>query len=66
MADEVTPERVRANAAAARAPLEPARAARVAETVSPTVARFAAESVELPFEIEPASFVAIQRGELDR
>jgi hypothetical protein len=53
-------------AAAARVPLEGGSAARIARAVAPTVARFAAEKIELALETEPASFVAVQRRELDR
>ena len=66
MPEEVSPARVQANAAAARAALAPQSVARVAETVSPTVTRFMDEKVKLPLEIEPATFVAIQRGELGK
>jgi hypothetical protein len=62
MPAEVPSERVQAIAAAARVPLEPPSAARVARAVSPTVARVAAAEVAYPFETEPASFVAVQRG----
>jgi hypothetical protein len=66
MSNDVTSDRVAAMAAAARVPLEPGAAARIARAVAPTVARFAAENVDLALEIEPASFVAVQRRELDR
>ena len=66
MTDAVSPERVRLCAQAARVTLEPGSAERVASAVSPTVERFAAEDVKLPLEIEPASFVAVQRGEASR
>ena len=62
MPDEVPSERVQAIAAAARVPLEWSSAARVARAVSPTVARFAAAELAFPFETEPSSFVAVQRG----
>jgi hypothetical protein len=61
MPDEVPPERVQAIAAAARVPLEPQSAARVARAVGPTVARLASAGLACPFETEPASFVAVQR-----
>jgi len=66
MPDDVTSERVAAMAAAARVPLEGGSAARIARAVTPTVARFAAEKVDLALETEPASFVAVQRRELGR
>jgi len=66
MPDEVAAERVAAIAAAARVPLEPASAARVARAVSPAVARLTTEPVDFPFETEPASFVAVQQQERNR
>jgi hypothetical protein len=66
MPDDVTSERVAAMAAAARVPLEAGAAARIARAVAPTVARFASEKLDLALETEPASFVAVQRRELDR
>ncbi len=64
MPDEVTPERVAVFAASARIPLDEASAARVARAVSPTKARFAAEGIALPLEVEPASFLAAARKEI--
>lgn len=61
MPEQVPPERVLAIAAAARIPLAPASAARVADAVSPAVTRFAAAQASFSFETEPASFVAVQR-----
>jgi len=55
MTDEVTPERAAAIAAAARVPLDQISAARVADAVKPTVTRFAAEGIDLPLEVEPAT-----------
>jgi hypothetical protein len=63
---DVTPDRVAAIAAAARIPLEPASAARVADAVSPAVNRIAATGLEMPFETEPSSFMAVQQQELQR
>ena len=60
MANEVTAERVAILAAAASVPLDTATAARVARVVSPTVGRFTAPDIVIPFEIEPATFVVVQ------
>jgi hypothetical protein len=61
MSDKVTPERVAHMAAAARVPLPEGAPARIAEAVSPLVARMDAQNIQLPLEIEPATFVAIAR-----
>jgi len=66
MPDQVTPERVAAIAAAARVPIQPGAEARIAQAVGPTAARFAAIDLAMPLEIEPSSFVVVQRAELDR
>lgn len=58
---DVSPERVAALAAAARVPIAEDGAARIARAVTPTVARFAAENIALELELEPSSFVAVQR-----
>jgi hypothetical protein len=59
MPEDVTPERVAAIATAARVPLDQTAAARVARAVNPTVARFTAEKIALPLEIEPATFAVV-------
>jgi hypothetical protein len=46
---------VAAIAAAARVPLDQISAARVADAAKPTVTRFAAEGIDLPLEVEPAT-----------
>jgi hypothetical protein len=66
MPDDVTTERIAVLAAAARVPLDAAGAARVARAVSPTVARFAAENLAMPIEVEPATYVVIARKEIAR
>jgi hypothetical protein len=63
---DIDPERIRVMAEAARVPLRPDAAARIARAVAPTVARFAAEKVVLSLETEPSSFVVVQRREIDR
>lgn len=57
----VSPERVAALAAAARVPIAEDGPARIARAVTPTVARFTAENIALELELEPSSFVAVQR-----
>jgi hypothetical protein len=66
MSDNVTAERIETIAAAAGVPLEPGAAARIAHAVSPTIARFTAGPVAMPFETEPSTFVVVQRTELGR
>jgi hypothetical protein len=66
MPSEIPPERVTALAAAARVPLAPDDAARIARAVSPTAARLAAANLDLPIETEPGSFVVMQRREIGR
>jgi hypothetical protein len=66
MPDDVAAERIATVAAAARVPLEPASAARVARAVTPTVTRLAAAPVDFAFETEPASFIVVQRQERNR
>ncbi|NWG23654.1 MAG: hypothetical protein HXY30_04410 [Pseudorhodoplanes sp.] len=62
MNGKVTPERVAAIAAAARVPLRSDAAARIANAVTPAVARFGDEPIALALEIEPATYVVIARG----
>jgi hypothetical protein len=66
MPDEISPDRVTAIASAARVPLAPNDAARIARAVAPVAARFAAAKVDLPLETEPAGFIAVQRQEIGR
>ena len=51
---------------AARVPLAPGSAARIARAVGPTIARFAAEKIDIALETEPSTFVAVQRQEIGR
>jgi hypothetical protein len=60
----ISPDRVTAVAAAARVPLAPNDAARIARAVAPVAACFAAAKVNLLLETEPASFVTVQRREI--
>jgi hypothetical protein len=66
MPDQISPDRVTAIAGAARVPLAPDDAGRIARSVAPTAARFAAAQVDLSLETEPASFVVIQLREIKR
>ena len=61
MSERVTAGRVKAFAAAARVPIEDDAAARAANAADPTVRRMDELALQLPLEIEPASFVAIAR-----
>ena len=61
MSKNVSPERVAAIAAAARIPLPPDAPARIARTVSSPVGRIASADIALAMEVEPATFVAVQR-----
>lgn len=64
MPDEVTAERVRIMAAAARVKLADESPARIAHAVTPTVTRFAKENISVPFETEPSSFTVVQRQDV--
>ena len=66
MSDEISADHVSAIATAARVPLAPIEAERIARAVAPTVARFARAKIELSLETEPASFLAAQRREIVR
>jgi len=66
MPDDISPDRVTAIATAARVPLAPIDAERIARAVAPTAARFAAAKIDLALETEPASFAAVQRREIRR
>jgi hypothetical protein len=63
---EVSPERVRAIAAAARVALPPDAPTRIAGATSPVAARFAAENIAMPMETEPSTFVAVQHKDAAR
>ena len=66
MSDEVTADRVAAVAAAARVPLAPGSAARIARSTGSTISRFASENVDIALETEPSTFVVVQRREIGR
>ena len=61
MAKDVAPGRIVALAAAARVPLPKGAAERIAGAVKMPVTRFAAADVSLDMEVEPATFVVVQR-----
>ena len=61
MSERVTAERVKLFAAAARVPINDDAAARAARAVEATVKRLEEVDLQLPLEIEPASFVAVAR-----
>lgn len=63
MADNIGVDWVEVFAAAARVELDADAAARVARAVTPTAARFAAPDIVIPFEVEPSTFVVVQRRE---
>jgi hypothetical protein len=66
MANELTAEGVAILATAAGVHLDATTAARVARTVSPTVGRFSAPDIVVPFEVEPATFVVVQHRDARR
>lgn len=61
MTDKATAERVATIAAAARVPLRDDAAARIANAVTPAVARFGEERIALTFEVEPSTYVVVAR-----
>ena len=61
MPKEVSPDRIAALAAAARIPLPKDAAARIARTATNPVKRLAAANIALDIEVEPATFVFVQR-----
>ena len=64
MPDGISSDRVLANSRAARVPLKPEDATRIARAVANVAARFAAAEIELALETEPASFLVVQRREI--
>jgi len=64
MPDGISSDRVLADSRAARVPLKPEDAARIARAVANVAARFAAAEIELALETEPASFLVVQRREI--
>jgi hypothetical protein len=64
--DALNPERVSAIAAAARAPVPPQTAARVARAIEHVVSRIAAGGLTYSFETEPATFLAVAHEDAAR
>jgi hypothetical protein len=60
MSDDPT-ARVAANARAVRIPLDGEATARVARAIAPAVERLAVANLALAMEVEPATFVVVQR-----
>ena len=63
---DVSPDRVAAIAAAARIPLAEGRAARIATTVAPMAATYAAGNIAMPLETEPSSYLVAQHKDAGR
>ncbi len=63
---DISPQRIAVIAEAARIPIEPASAERVARAVASAVNRLAAANLAIPMEIEPSSFMAVQQQEIVR
>jgi hypothetical protein len=63
---DLSAERILTIAEAARIPIEPQSARRVATAVGPAVNRLTAAKLTIPFEIEPWSFMAVQQREIKR
>ncbi len=63
MSTTLTPADVAATARTAGLDLAPAAAERIAVAVSPALAAFAPVAGTLPFDLEPATFVTVQRCE---
>jgi hypothetical protein len=61
MPKAISPERIIALAAAARVPLPKSAAARIARAVTMPVTHFAIADIALDMEVEPATFVVVQR-----
>jgi hypothetical protein len=63
---DLAAERILTIAEAARIPIEPQAASRVAAAVAPAVNRLSAAKLTIPLEIEPSSFMAVQQREIKR
>jgi hypothetical protein len=60
MSTRPTPEGIKAMAASAGVPITDEVAARIANSIGPAFDGFAPISGTLPFDLEPATFVAVQ------
>jgi hypothetical protein len=65
MHDETMAQRITTLAAAACIPLQQGSSARIANAVGGMLSRLRQEQFKLPLEIEPASFVVVQRAEVE-
>jgi hypothetical protein len=66
MRDEITlVQRIETLAAAARIPLPQGASVRIANAVGGSLSKLRQAHLELPLELEPASFVAVQTAELE-
>jgi hypothetical protein len=63
---DLSAERILTVAEAARIPIEPQSASRVAAAVGPAVSRLTAAQLTIPLEIEPSSFMTVQQREIQR
>ncbi len=63
---DISPQRIAVIAEAARIPIEPASAERVARAVAPAVNRLDVAKLTIPLEIEPSSFAVVQQREIMR
>ncbi|HZV20769.1 MAG TPA: hypothetical protein VE986_04405 [Hyphomicrobiales bacterium] len=59
---EVSPKRIEAISEAARIPLDPAAVQRVSGAVAATIKRLASADLAIALEVEPMTFVAIQKA----
>lgn len=59
MSDTVTPERIKIFAEAARVPLPDSSPARIAKAATAVVSRLNRENIQLPLEVEPATYVVV-------
>lgn len=65
MSDIPTPRHVTAMAEASGLPVTPETANRIVRAISPALTVFATVSGTLPFEAEPAYFIAAQKGQAE-
>jgi hypothetical protein len=63
-AKQLSADQVRAMAATVDVVISTEVATRIATAVDPTIAGFAEVSAKLPFDVEPASFVIVQNGQV--
>ena len=61
-----TPKEISAIAAVAGVPVNAEVATRIADSIGPAFEGFAAVAGTLPFDLEPATFVAVQAGKASK